>query len=156
MQRLGLSVAACRTVSRHSRDAYLDANMAKSLGDDLSGALQKLRNVPARRVGIAIHGFPLFSSGQLVDGHAGLAAFDVPQSLVHAADGVIQDRTVAPVGAVVHGLPKVVDAIRRFADEKRAEVFFDGGIYQFRALREGAAPITVKAVLIGDDLDDGQ
>ena len=38
-----------------------------------------------------------FSADELVDGHVGLPALDVPERLIDAADGVVQRRTVAPV-----------------------------------------------------------
>ena len=87
---------------------------------------------------------------------SGLAALDVPQRLVDAADGVVQHRAVAPVGAVVHRLPDVVDAVGGLADQERLQILLDGRHDQVGALREGAAAVAVQAVLIGDDLDDDQ
>ena len=97
-----------------------------------------------------------FAADQLVDGHVGLPALDVPERLVDAADGVVQRRAVAPVGAVVARLPDVLDAVHRLADEERLEVALDRRVDQVGALREGAAAVAVEAVLVGHDFDDGE
>ena len=113
-------------------------------------------NLGAGGVRVAIDGLAALAAEQLIDRHAGLAALDVPQRLVDAADGVVQHRAVAPVGAVVAGLPDVVDAVGGLADQERLQILLDRGIDQVGALREGGAAVAVQAVLVGGDLDDGE
>ena len=69
---------------------------------------------------------------------------------------VVQHRTIAPVGAVVHRLPEIVDAVGLLADQKRLQVLLHGRHNQIGALRESAAPISIEPVLIGDHLDHDQ
>ena len=109
--------------------------------------------VGAVRVRVAIRRLAALAAHKLVHRHAGLAALDVPQRLVHAADGVVQHRPVLPVGAVVAGLPDVLDAVRGLAEQQRLEVLLHGGTHQVGALREGGAAVAVEAVLVGRDLD---
>src|SRR5262249_38123723 len=153
MQRRYFGVAPARAVTGHAGNAYLDADVAEAGGHDLARAIDCLRIVFALRVRIAIGGFAALASQQLVDGETGLAAFDVPQRLVDTTDGVVQDRTVAPVGRVVAGLPGVVDAVRGFACQEGLQIFFDRGHHQVGALSEGGAAIAVEAGLIGGDFD---
>ena len=110
----------------------------------------------AAGVGVGVGGFAALAAGELIDGHAGLAALDVPQRLVDAADGVVEHGAVLPVGAVVAGLPDVFDAVGGFAEQERLEVFLDRGLDQVGALREGGAAVAIEAVLVGGDLDDGE
>jgi hypothetical protein len=89
----------------------------------------------------------------LVDGHARLAALDIPQRLVHAADGVVEYRPIAPVGAVVAGLPGVFDAVGGLADEERLQVLLHRRDHQVGALRERGATIAIESGLVRGDLD---
>lgn len=47
-----------------------------------------------------VHGrrFPGFAAEELVQRHARHLALDIPQRLIHAAEGVVENWTVAPVG----------------------------------------------------------
>ena len=98
---------------------------------------------------VAVGGLAALAAQQLIDRHPGLAALDVPQRLIHAADGVVQHRAVPPVGAVVARLPGIVDPVGGLADQERLQILFDRRHHQVGALREGAAAIAVKSVLIG-------
>ena len=112
--------------------------------------------IGALRVGVSIGRLAAFPADQIVDRHVGHAAFDVPERLVHAADGVVQNGAVFPVRAVVAHLPGVFDLVDRMVQQERLEVAFDGGLDQVRALGEGGAAIAVEAVLIGQNFDHGQ
>ena len=145
--------AAARAVTRHTGGhADLHAHMAEPLRHVLAGVVDELGDFGAARVAVAVRRLAAFPAQQLVHRQPALAALDIPQSLVHAADGVVQHRAVAPVRRVVHGLPKIVDTVSRAADEERLQIFFDGGDHQIGALRERAAAIAVQASLIGENL----
>ena len=139
-----------RAVACHARQAHLHAHIAKSLRHQLPCVVNDLFEVGATGVRVGIGGFAALAASQLVDGHAGLAALDVPQSLVDAADGIVQYRAVFPVRAVVAGLPDVFDAIGGFADEERLEVSLDCGLHQVGALREGMGMRFFFCTLNGD------
>ena len=78
---------------------------------NLRGLVDGLLDLGAGGVRVAIGGFAALAAQKLVDRHARLASFDIPERLIDAADGVVQHRAIAPVGAVVAGLPDVFDAI---------------------------------------------
>ena len=130
--------------------------MAEAAFHELARIVDDFRNLAAVGVRVAINSLAALSAQHLVHRHAGLAALDVPERLVDAADGVVQHRPVAPVRAVVAGLPGVFDAVRRLADEKRLQILLNCRVHQLRPLREGRAAVAVEAVLIGSDLDDGE
>ena len=75
-----------------------------------------------------VHGGRLsrLAAEQVVDRHPRHLALDVPQGLVDAADGVVEDGAVAPVGGHVAGLPYVLDFGRVLADEAGFQVIVDG------------------------------
>src|SRR5260221_7747850 len=100
---------------------------------------------------VAVHRFPILSTSQLINRHASLASLDIPQRLIDTADGVIQYRTISPVGAVIHGLPKIVDPIGGLADEKGAQIFFNSDVYNFGALGERSTSLSIESVPGGDD-----
>ena len=110
----------------------------------------------ASGIGEHLRGFAALAAPQIVDRHSSLPALDVPQRLIHAADGVVEHRAVAPVGAVVAHLPRVLDTVGRFADEQRLQVSFDRQVDEVSALRESGAAVAEQAVLIGHDFDDAQ
>src|SRR5581483_28366 len=97
---------------------------------------------------------PAFAAQKFIDGHTRLTALDIPQRLIDAADGVIQNWAVAPVRRVVHGLPQIFNRICGAANQKWFEVEIDSVDNQVSALRKCRAAVTVQAVLIGSDLDD--
>ena len=105
---------------------------------------------------VAVGRLAAFSAQELVDGQPRLAALDVPEGHVHPADGIVQDRAVPPVGAIVAGLPGVIDPVGRLAHQERLQVSLHRGNHQVRPLREGGASVAVKAVLVGEDLHNHQ
>jgi hypothetical protein len=145
-------ILVLRAVAGHAGQAHLHAHIAKSLRHQLPCVVNNPFELRATGVRVGIGGFAALAAGQLVDGDAGLAALDVPQRLVDAADGIVQYRAVFPVRAVVAGLPDVFDAIGGFADEERLEISLHCGLHQVGALREGGTAVAVKAVLVGGDL----
>ena len=155
-QGLQRSAADRRTIAGHAGHADLDAHVAEALRDIALRAVDDFREFGAVGVAVGVDGFAALAAGQLIDRHAGLAAFDVPQRLIDAADGVVQDRAVFPVRAVVAGLPDVLDAVGGLAEEERLQISLDGGLDQVGALGEGGAAVAVEAVLVGGDLDDGE
>ena len=130
--------------------------MAESLRHKAFRAFDHRLKFRAIGMRVGIDGFAAFAAGELIDGHAGLAPLDVPQRLVDAADGVVQHRTVLPVGAVVAGLPDVLDPVGGLAQQKRLEIFLHGGLHQVGALGERGAAVAVEAILVGGDLDHGE
>jgi len=85
----------------------------------------------------------LLPAEKLIDGHARLLTFDIPERLVNAADSVVQDRAISPIGGVVHGLPQIFDRVGRTAHEKGLQIAVDRRDYQIRPLRERRAAIPV-------------
>src|SRR5689334_2448992 len=144
------------TVTVHTRHAHLHANMAEAAFHELARIVDNLGNLAAFGMRVAIDSLAALPAEHLVHRHAGLAALDIPERLVDAADGVIKHWPVAPVRAVVAGLPGVFDAVRRLADQKRLQILFNRRVHQLRPLCEGRTTIAIEAVLIGSDLDDGK
>src|SRR5579859_4726851 len=144
------------TVTVHTRHAHLHANMAEAAFHELARIVDDLGNLAAFGMRVAIDSLAALPAEHLVHWHAGLATLDVPKRLVYAADGVIEYWPVAPVRAVVAGLPGVFDAVRRLADQKRLQILFNRRVHQLRPLCEGRTTVTIEAVLIGSDLDDGE
>src|SRR6185437_14079372 len=67
------------SVPFHARHANLYAHMAESARHDLFRALDGLWNLRAGRVRIAIGRLAALAAEQLVHGHSGLAALDIPE-----------------------------------------------------------------------------
>jgi len=105
-------------------------------------------------VGVDIGSLAAFAADEIVDRHVGHAAFDIPEGLIDAADGVVEHRAVFPVRAVVAGLPDVFDLIDGVVFEEGLQVAIDGGLDEVGALGEGGTAVAVEAVLIGGDFDD--
>jgi len=103
-------------------------------------------------MGVGIGGLPAFAAHQLIDRHARLAALDIPERLVDAADGAVQHRPVLPVRAVVAGLPDIFDAIRGLASRNGFRYFSRPGFTRSARLRESGAAVAVEAILVGGDL----
>ena len=99
--------------------------MPVPFADKLLALSMHLRVVGAAGMAVAVGRFANLAAEQLVDRHVRLPALDVPQRLVDAADRVVQHAAVAPVRAVVHRLPSIVDAIGRLADQERLQILVD-------------------------------
>ena len=54
------------------------------------------------------HAFPGLSAKQAVERHTGQLSLDVPQGLIYARYGIVEDWTIAPVRASHHGLPDIL------------------------------------------------
>src|SRR6185369_5758037 len=134
-------------------NADLYADVTESLRHLALRGFHDIGKIRSVGVAVTIGGLAAFAARKLVDGHAGLTALNVPQRLIHTADRIIQNRAVFPVGAVVTGLPDVLNPVRRLTDQERLEVPFHRGLDQVGALRESGATIPVKAILVGRDLD---
>ena len=136
--------------------AELAADVAEAT---LPERLRLLQHLP-RIVAVGMHvdggGTAAATAPELVAGHAGRLALDVPQRHLHRAHGVVQHRAVAPV-AVVHGaVPEVGDGAGVAADGERLQVPLDGRLHRPEALGEGAAAPAVQTRLIGDHLGHHQ
>jgi hypothetical protein len=152
----GHASAVALFVAGHAGDADLDTEIAEALGEVLLDVFGDVGVVVSAGVGVEIDGFAGLAAGELVDGHPGLAALDVPKSLVDTADGVVEDGPVLPVGAVIAALPGVFDPVGWFADQEWLEVELDGGLDKVGALGKGSASVAVKTILIGCNLDDAE
>src|SRR5947209_14032122 len=97
---------------------------------------------------------PAFPAQQFVDRHTCLAAFDIPECLIYSADGIVQNRAVAPVRRVVHRFPEVFDRIRRSAKHERLEIAVYGINNEVRALGERGATVTIEPILVGENFDN--
>jgi hypothetical protein len=102
---------------------------------------------------VAVHRKAAFPAEQLVNGHSGPFAFDIPKRLIQSAQRVIQDRPVSPVRTGVRRLPKVVDVVRVAAAAEGIQILVNGGFYRQRALVEGCAAQPIQAGLARLDLD---
>ncbi len=127
----------------HNRALNLHADVAETFRHDSLRAIQQLPDVAPGRMRIAISGFAMFPTGQLINRHARLTTLDVPERLIDAADRVAEIRPVAPIRAVVHGLPRIVDAVGRFTDEEGPQIF-STATFTTSALGERAAPIAAE------------
>ena len=101
-------------------------------------------------------GVPRLPAPQVVHGHSGQLALDVPQRLVDAAERVVEDGAVAPVRRDVAGLPDVLDVAGVPTDHEGSEVVVDGGQHGCGALGEGRAAHAVQLRLGRLDLHDHQ
>src|ERR1035438_215769 len=156
VQRLHGGHTVRTAVAGHAGNADLHADVAESLRHEAARGLHYVGEIGAAGVGVTVDGLAAFSARKLVHRHAGLPALDVPERLVHAADGVVQHRAVLPVGAVVTGLPDVFDAVGVLAHQERLQVAFHRRLHQVGALREGGAAVAVETVLVGSDLHHGE
>ena len=93
---------------------------------------------------------------QVIHGHAGHLALDVPEGLVHAGDGVVEHGAVAPIGADHAHLPDVLDAGDVLADEQGLHVIRHRMGNGHPPLGVGGAADAVQAGLRGDHLDDNE
>ncbi len=77
--------AAPAAITGHARDAHLHAHITEALRHVTLGRLHHVGVIGAIGVRVGIGGLAALAAGQLVHGHSGLAAFDVPEGLVDAA-----------------------------------------------------------------------
>ena len=131
-------------VVRHAGNADLNAHMTVALFDEAARHVFDFLEGRARGVRVAVGRHARFAAEQLVDGHVGALALDVPQRLVDAAHGVVKHRPVAPVRADVHRLPDVFDVIGVFTQQERSEEVVHRRDDSLGALVERGAPQPVK------------
>src|SRR5205814_6668891 len=133
--------AAARAIAGEAGRGGLHANVAEALRHAAPRAVLERGEVGAAGVVVTVGAAPHLAAEQLIEGHPGALALDVPQRDVHAAHRVEQRRTVTPVGADVARLPDVLDLVDVAPDQKRLEVLLDRRLDDQRPLRErGAAP----------------
>ena len=130
--------------------------MAEALFHIAFRAVDDLLKLGTVSVSISVGGLAAFAAGELIDRHASLAAFDIPQRLIDPADGIVQHGAVLPIRAVVAGLPDVLDAIGSFIQQKGSQIFLDRRLHQIGALRKCGATVAVESVLVGGDLHHRQ
>src|SRR5215470_7765622 len=90
-------------------------------------ALFQRSQVSAAGMSVAVHRETALAPKQLVHGHARAFAFDVPESLIQTAQGVIQNWPVSPVRARVSHLPQVLDIVRLSAATEGVKILFHRG-----------------------------
>src|SRR5262249_47559526 len=116
--RLRRGAARSRGGGGPPRDPNLDTPVPVALLPPLARVVLDLLEARAGGMRVEIYRKPALTPEQLVDGHNGALALDVPKRLVHAAEGVVQDRPVAPVRADVTALPDVLDVVGIPADQE--------------------------------------
>lgn len=135
---------------------HLDTHMAVSGSDKLLDIFDHIADVVSAGMGVAVHSEAAFATEELIDRHASAFAFDVPERLVEAAEGIIEHGAVAPVGTDVSSLPDILDIVGIFAYAKVVEVFVDRSHNAVSALAEGRAADAIEAGFGGFDFDDNQ
>lgn len=98
----------------------------------------------------------LLAAEQVVDGHAGNLALDIPESLVDAGERVVEHGAGAPVGADEGGVPDVLDLAGAAPDQEGRQVLVYGERDGARALGEGGAADAGEARDRSLDLHDDQ
>src|SRR5262249_26290705 len=112
------NVGPLRSGTAATRAAEIEPDGAVTQRLRLTNALGRCTNAVTACTGVEINRLARLATEQLIDGETRLASLDVPQRLIHAADRVVQHRPVAPVRAVVHRLPGVLDAVRRAPEQE--------------------------------------
>src|ERR1700722_10053398 len=107
-------------------------------------------------MGIAVDGETGLAAEQLINGHIGTFTFYVPKGLVEPAECVVEDGSVAPVGAHEEGLPEVFYVVYVFADAEIGHIVVDGGHDDFGALGESGAAQAIETGLGGLYFHDDQ
>jgi hypothetical protein len=79
-------------------------------------------DVFAVRVSVDQYSVARLAAKELVHGHPGRLAFDVPEREIDGADRVHRHRPAAPVGASIEVLPDVLDLAGVATDQERADV----------------------------------
>ena len=134
----------------------LDSDVPEAFFHGSFDAAFELFKVAAAAMGIAVGSEPAFTAKELIDGHVCTFTFNVPECLIEAAQGVIEDRAVAPIGACIGVLPHVFYVVNVSAFGEGIEVFINGDGCRQRALIEGGASEAVKARLGSFDFDDAE
>jgi hypothetical protein len=137
-----------------ARHVHLAADVAEAGLPEGTDPILELVDVSPVGVDVDVGRAADTAAEQLVDGHPGPLALDVPQGLVDAGHGVVEDRPAAPVGADIRRLPDVLDVVRVAADEERPQVVLDRGHDRERALRERRAPDAPETRVARLDLHD--
>ncbi len=122
----------------------------------LEDVVAEFLDVLTVRVAVDGHALAALSTEQLVQGHVGEFALDIPQRHVDARNGIVLDRAIAPIGVLMHELPEFLDGLGIAADEQRTQVFLDKALHHEMAVREGGTTETIEARLVGFDLDDDE
>ena len=86
----------------------------------LADLVLERRQLRGAGVGVERDRLADLAAEQLVDGHAGPLAEDVPEGAVDAAQGVVERDAAAEVGGDVRGLPDVLDPVALLADRAAA------------------------------------
>ena len=159
MRRLGRifgrhRVAAIDVLDATAVAAHLTAHGQCTAFFVLDDILEDFLGITAVGMPIDHRTFAALAAPQLIHGHVGDFALDVPQCHVDTADGVVEHGAVAPVRVDHHHLPHVFAVARITADEQWLEVVFDGFDHQGSALGEGGTAITDQPILVCFDLDD--
>ena len=97
-----------------------------------------------------------FSAQQSVHRQSGVLAKDVPQGHVDTTDGIVEHRTVSPVGTDEGRLPDVFNVQGVLAKQKWTQVLVDGSCDHPGPLGERGTTEPVKTGLVGVDPDDDQ
>ena len=71
-------IVVSRAIAGQPGQADLHADIAEALRHDLASILDGLLDLRAAGVGVRVDGLAAFAAGELIDGHPGLAAFDIP------------------------------------------------------------------------------
>ena len=97
-----------------------------------------------------------FATEDLIQGHPGPLALDIPEGLVNATHGVMHDRPGPPVATGESRLPDVLDVVRVPPDDHRLQVVLDGRDNRKRSLGECCASPPIEARVRRFDLHDHQ
>src|ERR1035437_9543685 len=149
-------VHTASAIRRVAGDLDLTADVTETLFHVPTDLVLEFRQVAPGRVHIDTSRTAALAAEQLVHGHAGPLALDVPERLVHAGDGVVQNWSAPPVGADHSCLPDIFDVVGVPTEQEWLEVLLDGGDDGKRPLREGGAAEAPKASVARLDLDDHQ
>ena len=103
----------------------------------------------AVRMAVDANALAYLAAKQLIDGHVGHLALDVPKGLVHAGNGVVEDGAVAPIGANHGHLPDVLDAGGILAHEQGLHIGVHGMGHGQEPLGIGGAAEAVEPGLAG-------
>jgi hypothetical protein len=99
---------------------------------------------------------PTFTSQKLIYRHIGPLPLDIPQGHVHAAERVVEDGAVPPVGTNKGRLKNILDLVRVFANEKRFQIFVHRCGNRERSLRERSTPKPIEPRFAGYNFHDHQ